>query len=66
MGSSFATLARSQGDVPLVAATPVQDLRFRANDLRADAKLTARAPGLAGRKPARAVLGVVVKAAQAA
>src|SRR2546423_14060484 len=34
--------ARSQGDVPLVAATPVQDLRFRANDLRADAKLTAR------------------------
>ena len=58
--------ARSQGDVPLVAATPVQDLRFRANDLRADAKLTARAPGLAGRKPARAVLGVVVKAAQAA
>jgi len=40
MGSSFATLARSQGDVPLVAATPVQHLRFRANDLRADAKLT--------------------------
>jgi hypothetical protein len=30
--------ARSQGDVPLVAATPVQDLRFRANDLL---KLTA-------------------------
>jgi hypothetical protein len=29
-------------DVPLVAATPVQDLRFRANNLRADAKSTAR------------------------
>jgi hypothetical protein len=26
-----------------VAATPVQDLRFRANDLRADAKLATRA-----------------------
>jgi hypothetical protein len=39
---TVATLARSRGDVPLVAATPVQDLRFRANDLRKDAKLTAR------------------------
>jgi hypothetical protein len=38
--------ARSQGDVPLVAATPVQDLRFRANDLRAGAKITALAGSL--------------------
>jgi hypothetical protein len=41
-------------DVPLVAATPVQDLRFRTNNLRADAKSTARwlrTTGMAARLP---------------
>ena len=38
-----------------VAATPVQDLRFRANDLLADAKLAAPARRAAGCKPARCV-----------
>jgi len=40
------TLYGAQDARPLVAPTPVQDLRFRANDLRADAKLAAR-PGRA-------------------
>jgi hypothetical protein len=43
-----------------VAATPVQDLRFRANDLRADAKLAARPDA-----SSPAVLGVVITQAQA-